>query len=124
MESVLIGEILEPGDEDTTQEREQTVRSRFWKTAKRAARQVPFLEDVVAAYYCALDRDTPTRVRGILLAALAYFVMPFDIVPDVLAFVGFSDDVAVLTAALAAISAHIKPVHYAAARAAMAEDRD
>ena len=119
MDDVKIGEILEPGDEDTRNARERRVRDKFWKTMRRAARQVPFMEDLVAAYYCAFDLQTPHRVRGILLAALAYFVLPLDGVPDFLAFVGFSDDVAVLTAALAAIRAHITPAHYAAAREAL-----
>ncbi|MDA4845514.1 YkvA family protein [Hoeflea poritis] len=122
MDDVKIGEILEPGDEDTRQGRERRVRDKFWATARRAARQVPFMEDVVAAYYCAFDLNTPHRVRGILLAALAYFVLPLDGLPDFLAFVGFSDDVAVLAAALAAIRAHITPAHYAAARAALTEE--
>lgn len=120
MDDVKIGEILEPGDDETRQDRESRVRGKFWETARRAARQVPFMEDVVASYYCALDPRTPTRVRGILLAALAYFVLPLDGVPDFLAFVGFSDDIAVLTAALAAIRAHITPAHYSAAREALA----
>ncbi len=121
MDDVKIGEILEPGDDETRQDRESRVRREFWATVKRAARQVPFMEDVVASYYCALDQQTPTRVRGILLAALAYFVLPLDVMPDFLAFVGFSDDVAVLTAALAAIRAHITPAHYIAAREALAD---
>ena len=41
----------------------------FWQTARRAARQVPFMEDLVAAYYCALDKPTPLRAKGIMLAA-------------------------------------------------------
>lgn len=119
MDDVKIGEILEPGDEETQDDRERRVQAKFWKTLRKAARQVPFMEDLVAAYYCAFDLQTPHRVRGILLAALAYFVLPLDGLPDFLAFVGFSDDVAVLTAALAAIRAHITPAHYEAARAAL-----
>lgn len=119
MDTVKIGEILEPGDEDARRERARKVRKGFWTTLRRAARQVPFMEDVVAAYYCALDSNTPTRVRGILLAALAYFVFPMDTLPDFLAFIGFTDDIAVLGAAIAAIRAHITPAHYAAARQAL-----
>ncbi len=119
MDDAKIGEILEPVDEGTRNARERRVRNKFWKTMRRAASQIPFMEDLVAAYYCAFDLQTPHRVRGILLAALAYFVLPLDGVPDFLAFVGFSDDVAVLTAALAAIRAHITPAHYAAAREAL-----
>ncbi|MBN9053821.1 MAG: DUF1232 domain-containing protein, partial [Rhizobiales bacterium] len=87
-------------------------------------RYVPFSRDLVASYYCALDPRTPTRVRGILLAALAYFVLPLDGIPDFFVLVGFSDDIAVLTAAFAAIRGHIRPDHYAAADKALAEEPD
>jgi uncharacterized membrane protein YkvA (DUF1232 family) len=121
MDDVRTGEILAPGGPREDSRREETVRRRFWRTAKKAARQVPFMEDVVAGYYCALDRQTPARVRGILLAALFYFVLPFDAVPDMLAVIGFTDDIAVLTAALGAVSAHITPAHRMAARRALEE---
>lgn len=121
MDDVKIGEILEPGDEERQNAREKRVRARFWSTLKRAARQVPFMEDLVAGYYCALDPRTPFKVRGILLAALAYFVLPLDAVPDFLAVVGFTDDIAVLAAAIAAIQTHITDAHYAAARQALAD---
>jgi uncharacterized membrane protein YkvA (DUF1232 family) len=101
--------------------REQQVREKFWRTAKKAARQIPFMEDVVAAYYCALDKRTPLRAKGILLAALAYFVMPADSIPDVILGLGFTDDIAVLTAAITAIRAHLTPAHQAAARRTLAE---
>jgi len=121
MDDVKFGEILLPGDDDARAEQESRVRERFWRTVKQAARQVPFMEDVVAAYFCAFDLETPHRVRGILLAALAYFVLPLDSLPDFLALVGFTDDVAILAAALAAIRTHITPAHYEAARQALAE---
>ena len=88
---------------------ENNIRENFWRTAKRAARHVPFMEDVVAAYYCALDKETPLRVKGILFAALGYFILPADAIPDVIFGLGFTDDIAVLTAALAAVRAHLKP---------------
>jgi uncharacterized membrane protein YkvA (DUF1232 family) len=121
MDDVKFGEILLPGDEDTQNRREQTVRKKFWVTFKKAVRQVPFSRDVVAAFYCALDPQTPTKVRGVLLAALAYFVMPIDMIPDVFAVIGFSDDVAVMSAAIAMVSKHIKPRHYDAADRALAD---
>lgn len=122
MDKARIDEILTPGDRDRNREREERVRGQFWRTAKRAARQVPFMEDVVAAYYCALDTRTPTRVRGILLAALAYFVLPTDFIPDFIFGLGFTDDVAVLTAAITALRSHITQAHRNAAREALSED--
>lgn len=102
-------------------DQESLVRRDFWRTVKRAARQMPFMDEVVAAYYCALDRKTPLRAKGILLAALAYFVMPADAIPDVLLGIGFTDDIAVLTAAISAVAAHVTPAHRAAARAALSD---
>lgn len=122
MDDVKIGEILLPGDEDTQQKQEEKVRRRFWPTFRKAARQIPFSRDVAAAYYCAIDRETPLRVRGILLAALGYFVLPIDAVPDVLAVIGFTDDIAVLTTAFALINRHIKERHYDAADLVLADD--
>jgi uncharacterized membrane protein YkvA (DUF1232 family) len=96
---------------------------RLWRVARKAARHVPFMEDVVAAYYTALDKDTPMKARGIIYAALGYFILPMDTVPDWILGLGFTDDAAVLTAALAAIRTHMTPAHRLAARKALAEDR-
>jgi uncharacterized membrane protein YkvA (DUF1232 family) len=92
----------------------------FWRTVRRAARQVPFMEEVVAAYYCALDGQTPLPAKAILLGALAYFVLPADSIPDLLLGFGFTDDVAVLTAAISAVRANMTPAHRLAARQALA----
>lgn len=122
MDKVLIGEILEPEtDEEKNARRETRVRTGFWHTFRKAARRLPFGEDVVAAYYCALDPGTPTRTRAILLAALAYFVLPTDWVPDFIAGFGFTDDIAVLAAALGAVRGNLREAHYAAARRILAD---
>ncbi len=122
MDDVKIGEILLPGDEDTQKRQEQAVKAKFWPTMKRAIRRIPFARDVVAAFYCAMDSQTPLRVRGILLAAFGYFVLPVDALPDMFALIGFTDDIAVLTGALALINGHIRERHYEAADKALAEN--
>lgn len=122
MDDIKYGEILMPGDPDTQEKQGEKVRKGFWPAFRRAVKVMPFGEDVVAAYYCVLDPTTPTRVRGILLAALAYFVSPFDFVPDFIALVGFSDDLAVLTLAISSVRAHMKPEHYDKARKALGDE--
>ena len=124
MDEVKIGEILLPGDETEQERQKHRIKKRFWPVLKRAMRQVPFGRDLVASYFCALDPRTPTKVRGILLAALAYFVLPLDGIPDFFALVGFSDDIAVLTAAFAAIRGHIREDHYLSADKALADEPD
>jgi uncharacterized membrane protein YkvA (DUF1232 family) len=100
-------------------ERERKVRRDFWAKLKALGRHLPFVEDLLAAYYCALDPATPTRVRGMLLAALAYFILPFDFIPDMLPVIGFADDAALLAATIALVSSHITPAHRAAAARAL-----
>ncbi|MGH6915306.1 MAG: YkvA family protein [Geminicoccales bacterium] len=89
---------------------------RFWAKLRRVVARIPFAEDVVAAYYCALDRDTPGYVRAVLFGALAYFVLPTDMVPDFLAGLGFTDDASVIAAAIAAVGSHLEPRHREQAR--------
>lgn len=122
MDNVKIGEILEPGSESEFRTRREKVKRGFWKTARRAARNIPFMDEVVAAYFCALDEKTPMRVRMTLMAALAYFVLPFDVVPDMLVGIGFTDDIAVLMAALTAVRSHITQAHRIAAHDALNSD--
>lgn len=119
----LDGEILEPdhrAGNDTGGADETSVRAGFWRTFAKAAGQVPFAEDLVASYYCALDPETPGKARAVLLGALAYFIMPMDAIPDILALVGFSDDIAVLTLAIATVRANLTEAHRLAARKSLA----
>src|SRR3546814_16423891 len=74
---------------------ERTVRRGFWRKIARVAGRVPFADEAVAAYFCALDPTTPGRVKATILAALAYFVLPADMVPDIVAGLGFTDDATV-----------------------------
>ena len=89
---------------------------RFWPKFWRVAGRIPFAEDLAAAWYCAIDPDTPKRVRAVLMGAAAYFVMPADLVPDILVSVGFTDDATVLATAIALVGAHIKERHRERAR--------
>jgi uncharacterized membrane protein YkvA (DUF1232 family) len=97
----------------------ERLRESFWKKLKRVAAQLPFAEELLAAYYCAFDRQTPRHVQAALLGAIAYFVLPFDFLPDVLPVLGFTDDAAVLATAIRLVSGHITSEHRQAARAAL-----
>lgn len=98
---------------------EAGVRRDFWAKLKRVGRKIPFLEDLLAAYYCTLDPATPHRVRLVLLGAIAYFVMPMDALPDFLPFLGFADDAALLMAAISQVAGSINDSHRERARAAL-----
>ena len=90
---------------------EAAIARDFWPKLKRSLARIPFAEDVLAAFYCAFDPATPLKVKGILLAALAYFIMPIDVIPDVLLGLGFTDDMAVLYTAISMIRSHMTQAH-------------
>jgi uncharacterized membrane protein YkvA (DUF1232 family) len=107
--------------DDATMTREKArVRREFWPKFRRFAARLPFAEDLVAAYFCAFDRDTPRRVQVALIGALAYFVLPFDFIPDMLPLIGYTDDAAVLATAMKLVASHITPTHREAARRVLA----
>lgn len=95
---------------------EEGLKRRFWEKLKRVAGKIPFAEDLLAAFYCATDTKTPSRVKLILLGAIAYFVFPMDAVSDFLPLLGFADDAAVLAAAITQVAGSITEDHRLKAR--------
>jgi len=102
---------------------EQEVRRGFWRKLRRLAAQLPFAEDLIAAHYCAFDWQTPLKIKAVLIGALAYFVLPTDVIPDVLPVIGYTDDAAVLAAAIKLVASHITPEHREAAQRMLARMR-
>jgi len=96
------------GDYET---QEKMVREGLWTKLRRAIGSIDFAREAVAAWYCARDPATPARVKAILIGALAYFILPTDVIPDVLIGLGFTDDAAVFWAAWQAVSSHITEDH-------------
>ena len=102
-----------------TQVHEEKVRKGLIPKLRRVAAKIPFATDVLSLWYCARDPATPASAKGLMLAGLAYFVLPTDAVPDILAGIGFTDDAAVIAAVLAVVGRNIKDRHRDAAREAL-----
>ncbi|MEL7271923.1 MAG: YkvA family protein [Pseudomonadota bacterium] len=116
--------VLAPLEPAAQRAQEDEVKREFWSKFRTSAARLPFAEDIAAAYYCATDSKTPLTARGTLLAALAYFIMPLDMLPDVIAFLGFTDDFAVLTMAFSTLRQHITDEHREKAREAVEEAKE
>lgn len=100
---------------------ERIVRTRFWDKVRASAGKVPFLDQAVAAWYAALDPLTPLTAKAAIFGALAYFILPFDAVPDFLVGLGYTDDAAVFLGALKLFAPHVTDAHRERARAALAK---
>jgi uncharacterized membrane protein YkvA (DUF1232 family) len=60
-------------------------------------------------YYALEESSTPSWAKGVIIGALGYFILPADAIPDMLPGIGYTDDLGVLAAALAAVEMHITP---------------
>lgn len=83
----------------------------FLNKTRRFIGYVPFTKDAVAMYFCMIDSGTPLYAKGVIAAALAYFLSPADAIPDVIVGIGFIDDASVIATALATVSNHITDEH-------------
>lgn len=81
----------------------------FWKKLKKfaltAGKEV--VEKALTLYYTAQNPNVPAWAKTVVVGALTYFVSPVDAIPDILAGVGFTDDLGVLLAAIASVSIYI-----------------
>jgi uncharacterized membrane protein YkvA (DUF1232 family) len=83
----------------------------FWKKVKRTMGKVPFLPDAIALYFCMIDPETPIWAKAQIAGALAYFIAPFDLIPDALPGLGYADDAGVIVATLKVVATHVTKEH-------------
>ena len=90
---------------------EMRVQRGFWPKIVSTAARIPFADQALSVWYAARDPETPAAAKGMMLGALAYFVLPIDAIPDIFAGIGFTDDAAVFAALIATLGANIKRRH-------------
>ncbi|MDY6924774.1 MAG: YkvA family protein [Pseudomonadota bacterium] len=90
---------------------EVRVSKGFWPKMRRTASKIPFAGQALSVWFAARDPETPTAAKGLMVGALAYFVLPIDAIPDIFAGIGFTDDAAVIAALIATLGANIRKRH-------------
>src|SRR5436190_21425182 len=93
---------FEPADR-LAQDRE-SVRRRFWIKFKQVVAKLPFAEDLLAAYYCAFEKQTPRHVQAAQLGAVAYFILLFEFIPDMQPVLVFTDEDALLATEISLVT--------------------
>ena len=58
-------------------------------------------------YYTLMKPETPAWAKGIIVAALGAFILPLDLIPDIIPVVGYADDLGAMGAALATVAMYI-----------------
>ncbi len=93
---------------------EKTFWRKMTKSIQKAGEDLAVMG--IKSWLAMTDSNTSVRHKAILGGALAYFVLPTDMVPDFLAGIGFTDDLAVLTLAVNSAGNAITPEHEKQAR--------
>lgn len=77
------------------------------KVAKKAGIKVVYA--ALLLYYALIDDEVPLKDKAIVIGALGYFILPFDLIPDMLGPLGYTDDLSALIMALKVIWSNITP---------------
>ncbi len=83
------------------------LRQKIIKTSRTISGQV--LYHILLLYLLVSDKSIPLKSRMLFMAALGYFILPTDLVSDVIPLLGFTDDIAFITYALGKASGYITP---------------
>ncbi len=86
---------------------ESRLLSKIGRAFRKAGLKVIY--PVLLLYYVLTDGNTPVSHKITIVGTLGYFILPFDLLPDLLPFLGYTDDAAALLACLKTIYSNITP---------------
>ena len=81
--------------------------SKLKKAALKAGRKVVY--NALLLFYTLTDTTIPLRHKRIIIGVLGYFILPIDLIPDIIPGTGFVDDLLAILYAVKVISDSITP---------------
>lgn len=83
----------------------------FWDKLKRVAKLagMKVVYPALLLQYMMKSDEVSLKTRLIISAALGYFILPIDFIPDFAPIIGFADDLGVLLLILRQMAVHITP---------------
>ena len=87
-------------DEEEVQKKIDYVDENLWGKLEKSGKRVSFAKDILALYRYMKDPFVKWYRKAIVVAALIYFIVPIDTIPDITPLFGYLDDLGVITALL------------------------
>lgn len=81
-------------------EKEKFVDENLWGKLEKSGKRISFAKDILALYRYMKDPLVKWYRKAIVVAALVYFIVPIDTIPDLTPLFGYMDDLGVITALL------------------------
>lgn len=96
-------------EEELQQHGEHYSEDGLWNKIKKYAKKAgsSAIYAVLLLYYVIQKEEVPKKEKALIIGALGYFILPFDLIPDVAPVVGFTDDIGALIAALVRVAMYI-----------------
>ncbi len=101
-----------PETEEEYNAQEKYVHENFEEKMQSLRGGIRLAKHVLALFRYMTDGAIPWYKKSVVVAALVYFIMPFDAIPDMLPLIGYLDDFGVIAATLAFLGKEIKPYYY------------
>jgi uncharacterized membrane protein YkvA (DUF1232 family) len=99
-------------DEDAYRRQARQVNERFEEKLDRVGGKLRFAQDLVALFRYFMDAGVAWQRKTIVVAALLYFILPIDAIPDLLPLVGYLDDLGVILAVTKFMSVELAPYYH------------
>jgi len=94
------GKVEEEYDEAEVQKKMEYVDENLWGKLEKSGKRISFAKDILALYRYMKDPFVKWYRKVIVVAALVYFIVPIDTIPDITPLFGYLDDLGVITALL------------------------
>lgn len=92
-----------------------------WGKLKQIRGIETLLTKALLLYALIVDADFPAASKILAVAAIAYLVNPFDVIPDLTPFLGYVDDLTVIVSAISKLSTDIQSHHHTHAQQMLAK---
>lgn len=89
----------------------EIVEEKLWVKLEKVGKKISFAKDLVALYKYLLDNSVSWHRKAIVAAALLYFVVPLDTIPDLAPLFGYMDDLGVIMATLKFLGSELIPYY-------------
>lgn len=89
----------------------EIVEEKLWVKLEKVGKKISFAKDLVALYKYLLDSSVSWHRKAIVAAALLYFIIPIDTIPDLAPLFGYMDDLGVIMATLKFLGNELIPYY-------------
>jgi uncharacterized membrane protein YkvA (DUF1232 family) len=86
--------------EEEVEDKIEYVEDNLWGKLEKTGKRISFAKDILALYKYMRDPSVKWYRKSIVVAALIYFIVPIDTIPDLTPLFGYLDDLGVITALL------------------------